>query len=122
MKTKHEDNWPFFEKALGYLRYFTVRKHVTDEGRPICADIGCGFDGRFLFSISKKIKKGYGFDIRANPTSKGNIKIVNNSAWKGRIPLKDETLDRVFLLAVIEHLDDKSVTISESMRILRRGG
>ena len=82
-KTLYEDNWSLFEKFLGYLRYLTVRKYILDEGKPVCADIGCGFNGRFLFSIAGKIKQGYGIDIRANEIEKGNIKIINNSNGGG---------------------------------------
>ena len=120
----YEDNWPLFEKVLGYLRYLTVRKYITDEGKPVCADIGCGFNGRFLFSIATKIKQGYGIDIRANEITKGNITLINNSHVGGGIPLESNSIDRVFSLAVLEHLDEKDLAllISESVRILRPAG
>lgn len=28
MKQKYKDNWPFFEKLLGYLRYLKIRKYI----------------------------------------------------------------------------------------------
>ncbi len=120
----YEDNWPLFEKVLGYLRYLTVKKYITDEGKPVCADVGCGFNGRFLFSIASKIKRGYGIDIRANEVEKGNITLINNSLCGGGIPLESNSVDRVFSLAVIEHLNDKDLALifSESVRILRPAG
>ena len=84
----YDDNWPLFEKILGYLRYLTVRKYITDEGKPVCADIGCGFNGRFLFSIADKIERGYGIDIRANEVQKGNITLINNSHVGGGYPIR----------------------------------
>ena len=118
----YEDNWPLFEKFLGYLRYLKIKKFIQEVNKPICADIGCGFNGRFLFSIADKIGYGYGFDLRANNRKAGNIEIINNQALEGRIPLKDGTVDRVFLLAVLEHLDETAVIIDESFRVLKQGG
>ncbi len=121
-KQSFDDNWPLFEKMLGYLRYLKIAKYIKKKDNLICADIGCGFNARFLYSIRYKISKGYGFDLRANPGRRDNITVVNNSEYNGDIPLENETVDRVFLLAVLEHLDMESRIISESFRILKRGG
>lgn len=118
----YEDNWPLFEKILGYLRYLKIKKYIKEIESPVCADIGCGFNGRFLFSISDKIGYGYGFDLRANSRRAGNIEIINNKEFGGRLPLEDCSVDRVFLLAVLEHLDETSLIIDESFRILKKGG
>ena len=117
-----EDNWPLFEKFLGYLRYLKIRKYIEMSPKPVCVDIGCGFNGRFLRSISKKIRKGYGIDIRANEKKYGNVMVVNNSRFGGRIPLKDGTADRVFMLAVLEHLDMDTPLVAEGARTLKKGG
>lgn len=117
-----DDNWPLFEKFLAYLRYLQIRKYIVGNPKYKCVDIGCGFNGRFLFSISKKIKCGYGFDLRANEIEKGNIKLINNSKFGGKIPLKDETVERVFMLAVLEHLPVENELVKESNRILKRDG
>lgn len=121
-KAIYEDNWPLFEKTLGYLRYLKIKKYLKEIDEPICADIGCGFNGRFLFSISDKIGYGYGFDLRANSMKSGNVEIINNQEFGGRLPLEDCSVDRVFLLAVLEHLDEASLIIDESFRILKKGG
>lgn len=118
----YEDNWPLFEKFLGYLRYLKIKKYIQEMDKPVCADIGCGFNGRFLFSIADKIGYGYGFDLRANNRKSGNIEIINNQALDGRLPLEEGTVDRVFLLAVLEHLDETAVIIDESFRVLKSGG
>ena len=120
---KYKDDWPFFEKLLGYLRYRKIRPYLSKDGsKPVCVDIGCGFHGRFLFSIRHKIKKGYGFDIRADEIQSGNVKIINNAGYGGKIPLKTGMADRVFLLAVLEHLDKNSAVVEESVRVLKGGG
>ena len=120
--TKFEDDWPLFEKFLGYLRYLQIKPYIMSTPKPICVDIGCGFYGRFLKSISHLIKRGYGFDIRGNDEKYANICIVNNSKCLGRIPLKDNRVDRVFMLAVLEHLPLNDRLIEEGVRVLKPGG
>lgn len=85
-------------------------------------DIGCGFNGRFLRSIADDIKRGYGFDIRANEAVYGNVKIINNSRFNGRIPIKDQKADCVLMLAVLEHLPMDNCLIDEAVRVLKKGG
>ena len=116
------DNWPMFEKILAYYRYAKIMRYVKDIKDPVCVDIGCGFHGRFLFHIAKRMQKGIGFDLRANPIQRNNIEIINNSELDGRLPLEDGIIDRTFLLAVIEHLDNADQVVSEGVRILKIGG
>lgn len=120
--TEISDNWPWFEKILGYLRYLKIKKYIFCKHKPVCADIGCGCQGRFLRLISKYIKKGYGFDIRANDCRYGNVLIVNNEKYKGLLPMKDERADVVFMLAVLEHLPYGTFLVKEGLRILNQGG
>lgn len=119
---RYDDNWPLFEKMLGYLRYSKIKKYIKAPQKPICVDIGCGFNGRFLFSIASDIEAGYGFDLRANDITSGNICITNNSKYNGNLPLADNSVDRVFLLAVIEHLERDNQLLPEASRILKPGG
>ena len=57
MNMRYEDNWPFFEKLLSYLRYLKIRKYIPGN-KAVCVDIGCGFNGRFLRSIADRIGGG----------------------------------------------------------------
>ncbi len=122
MKQKYKDNWPFFEKLLGYLRYLKIRKYIPAAQEAVCVDIGCGFSGRFLRSIANRIGGGDGFDIRANEARYGKIRIVNNSRYHGKLPLKDGKADCVFMLAVLEHLPENTCLLDEAVRVLKRGG
>ncbi len=120
----YKDDWPLFERFLGYLRYLKIREYLqTGDGLlPVCVDIGCGFNGRFLHSISKKIRYGYGFDLRANEHKTENIEIINNQKYGGDLPLETKSVDLVFMLAVIEHLDEAGKIVSEGIRVLKPGG
>lgn len=55
MDITYKDDWPFFEKVLGWLRYMKIRKYIFQFHNPVCVDIGCRFNGRFLRSIAKRI-------------------------------------------------------------------
>lgn len=118
----YRDNWPVFEKLLAYLRFRQIKPYIISNPKPVCVDIGCGFYGRFLKRLHKRIERGYGFDIRGNEEKWKNIRIVNNSKFDGKIPLKDKTVDMAFLLAVLEHLPLENQVIAESIRILKDGG
>lgn len=58
MLSKFNDDWPLFEKCLAYLRYLKIRKYIFRISKPVCVDIGCGFNGRFLRSIANFIGGG----------------------------------------------------------------
>ena len=120
--SKFEDEWSILEKCLGYLRYVQIRPYVISAPKPVCVDIGCGFYGDFLKSISSRIKMGYGFDIRGHNERYGNVRIINNSSFNGRIPLRDNSADRVFMLAVLEHLPMDNKLLEEGIRVLKPGG
>lgn len=115
----YKDDWPLFEKMLGLLRYGKIKKYVMRDG--VHCDIGCGYHGAFLKSISKQIGYGYGFDWKVTPGREGNIELINNRGIEG-IPLEDESCDRVFMLAVLEHLEDAEAMVRECHRILKKGG
>lgn len=115
----YKDDWPLFEKMLGSLRYGKIKKYVMRDG--VHCDIGCGYHGAFLKSISKQIGYGYGFDWKVTPGREGNIELINNRGIEG-IPLEDESCDRVFMLAVLEHLEDAEAMVRECHRILKKGG
>ena len=119
---KFKDDWPLFEKLLGYLRYLKIRPFIMSSPKPVCVDIGCGFYGRFLMNIAYQIRKGYGFDIRGNDLTWRNIRIVNNSRFGGKLPLKANTADCVFMLAVLEHLPMDNELFEEGVRVLKTGG
>ncbi|MDE6712827.1 MAG: class I SAM-dependent methyltransferase [Lachnospiraceae bacterium] len=115
----YKDDWPLFEKMLGTMRYGKIKKYVMQDG--VHCDIGCGYHGTFLKSISKQIKYGYGFDWKVTPGQEGNIELINNRGIDG-IPLDDQSCDRVFMLAVLEHLEDAEAMVTECHRILKKGG
>lgn len=66
--------------------------------------------------------EGYGFDIRANEAKYGNVRVINNARYNGKLPIKDNRVDCVFMLAVLEHLLMDMFLIDKAVRVLKKGG
>ena len=113
-------DWIWFDRVVAAFRYAKVNSFVKKNA--VIADIGCGREGAFLFSHAKNITHGYGFDFRIQDHEDCNISLINNKGLDGKLPLEDESVDDVFLNAVLEHLDDPVGVISEASRILRQDG
>lgn len=113
------NDWGIFEKFLGYLRYFIVNKYIKPGD--VIVDIGCGRKQAFLYSNKSKFKKGYGFDFRIEDRIDDNIVLINNKGMD-IFPINDSEVDKVFLNAVLEHLENPERVLSEAFRILKSGG
>lgn len=50
------------------------------------------------------------------------MRIINNSRYGGKLPLKGGKADCVWMLAVLEHLPPGSFLIGEAVRVLKKGG
>lgn len=107
------------EPFLRRMRISKIIKHIPDNC--ILCDVGCGFDAKFLLDISDRILKGYGFDKKIKNKYIKNIELMSADI-SDNIPLPDESVDRVTLLAVLEHLSNYETVLSECYRILKCGG
>lgn len=88
-------------------------------------DIGCG-TGETLTYLKKKFPKTilYGIDTSNRAIkysqSRGHKKVIKASALK--LPYKNNSMDVVLLLDVLEHIKQDKKVIEEAKRILRKGG
>lgn len=111
--------WNALDKFIAQIRYKVVEKYVPVNG--IVCDIGCGQEADFLVKNSIRIKRGYGFDFKIEDQIKGNIVIKNNKNMVGT-GLDAELVDVVFMIALLEHLDEPNIILAECNRILKKGG
>lgn len=92
-------------------------------------ELGCG-SGRYLTRLVRECKKIVGVDI-----SKTVIKIASSDTSKEKtktlefvltdiikIPFRDESLDKVYCIDVLEHIPDDFNVMRETYRLLREGG
>lgn len=116
------NEWNILDKFIAYLRWRKIYKFIPRDYKAVVCDVGCGTNGDFLHNISENIEKGYGFDMKAQNHISGNIEIRNTSDIQKGLPLSDDTADCVFMLAVLEHLNNPEAMIDEIYRILKPGG
>jgi SAM-dependent methyltransferase len=93
---------------------------VADHGGPSLLDLGCGLGG-----YSKRLaERGFevvGFDVASEYVERARQLGVDARVYDGdRLPLEDDSVDTVFLLEVLEHLEDPARLLGEARRVARR--
>ena len=108
------------DNILRYLRYRIVLSKIPSNS--IVCDIGCGKNAYFFKKISGLINYGFGFDkdIEFYKDSKIELRKINFETEK--LPLSQEIVDIVTMMAVLEHLDNCQNVLQEIYRILKPGG
>lgn len=87
-------------------------------------DFGCGYQAYFLRHIKHIVSTGIGIDYDIeNIKIDGNVKLVK-LRFIDKLPLADNLFDKVFLLAVIEHMPliSEFSLLRELRRVLKKGG
>lgn len=115
--------WNALDWFIARVRYRKILGAVSFDGDNIVVcDIGCGAEGKFLSWISPKISRGYGFDMKTADGAHANIRLRQVDDLQEGIPLENASVDYVFLIAVLEHLDAPGRMFAEISRILKPGG
>lgn len=118
-------SWGEYPKSLLDLiiekcRYSKIKKYIKRDS--VVLDLGCGYDAKLLQSFQNIIKKGIGIDLNFNQKNEfGKIKLIRGKADE-EINLQSDSVDTVICLALIEHVGNPNMMLSESFRILKGGG
>lgn len=119
-KTSHaQGQEPILEYVLSWIRTQTVEKYIPKGA--LVADLGCGYNGKFLVSISEKIKNGVGYDISVAKTvapKNINLKKANLDNFIG--PRK--FFDAITALALLEHLERPGNFVKRARGMLKPTG
>src|SRR3989344_5818610 len=133
---KKNTNIGYWEQVLeaptpAYQELFSAeRKYLSEHILPdsFVLDIGCG-EGRNMQSILQNTQNVYGIDndpIAVEDAKKrfGEIKTVQVVvASADSLPFENETFDTVTFLMILPNLENnKESSISESARVLKKGG
>lgn len=118
MNTK---NFNFIDKIIANLRLSKIIGSVKNGDEIL--DFGCGSKSFLLESVDNKIKIGVGLDPEVKNKKKGNIKYIKYKFSK-ELPFSNDSFDKIFLLAVLEHIDISQVNklFLEFERILSYDG
>ncbi|MBL7141886.1 methyltransferase domain-containing protein [Patescibacteria group bacterium] len=104
---------------IRFLRERKVKKYIQKD--IVLCDLGCGPEAHFLNLVKSRIKKGIGIDKKIKKGSKENLEFINLKIQK-QIPLPDESVDCITMLAVLEHLNYPERVLEECWRILKKDG
>ena len=118
MNTK---NFNFIDKIVARYRLSKVLELVEKDD--VILDFGCGTYS-FLLNLSKDIIKfGVGVDYDVLSDKRGNIE-YRQYKFDGHLPFKDGQFNKIFMLAVLEHIAEDEVLIlfKEFRRILKCNG
>jgi 2-polyprenyl-3-methyl-5-hydroxy-6-metoxy-1,4-benzoquinol methylase len=120
-KTSHaQEKEPILEYLLRELRFRKVFKYVKKDS--IVADLGCGYHGAFLKRISKKIKKGIGYDVAVTASGLPENIILKKGILGKVNTFPKDYFDIVVALAVLEHIDNPEVFLRLAKSMLKKGG
>lgn len=110
------------DNIIAKWRLKQVVRYV-EKGEKIL-DFGCGYQAYFLRHIKNTVSSGIGIDYDIENIKIGsNIKLVK-LRFIDKLPLAENFYDKIFLLAVIEHMPLISVLplFYELRRVLKKGG
>lgn len=118
MNTKE---FTLLDKFLSNYRLTVATKYIEQDD--VILDFGCGVQYYLLDRFKDKFKLGVGLDYDIKDCQKGNIVLINYK-YQSSLPLKENFFDKVFLLAVLEHIEMKDVgaLFLEFSRILKKNG
>jgi len=110
------------DKFISWMRLGKVLPYV--EQNDVILDFGCGHQAYLLNQIKEQIKKGVGIDYDSESFRLAPNIEVRNFHFTDKFPFLDKSYDKVFALAVIEHIDISRVSklFREFSRILKPGG
>lgn len=111
----------FLDKVFSAYRLSVVSKYIGQDD--VILDFGCGVQHYLLNYFKSKFKAGYGLDYDVENSRADNIVLINYK-YQGNLPLEGRFFDKVFLLAVLEHIEMKDVEalFLEFARILKKNG
>lgn len=113
--------WWNIDAPIRRFRYKKVVNLVKKDA--VILDIGCGPHPAFLETVRDRITAGFGVDKKVQERRSGNLSVsALNLGEKPILPFADESIDQVFLLAVLEHLTDPQAVLKETLRVIKKDG
>lgn len=101
-----------------------IRRWVPDFRAKAIGDFGCGYDATFARSVLHTVGRAVLLDVALAPDLKNNPKVkgIEGSLPEAAGALRDNSLDVIMCVSVLEHLRDPVRTLVAFHRILAPGG
>lgn len=121
----------FGEHGLGaiarvgeFLRNRWVISHVKRNPGGRVLDIGCGFDANLLRAVRPWAATCSGIDFRVSERALADPALdLREGSLEDLLPtFEDASLDAIFAMSVIEHVEDPGAAFEECHRMLAPGG
>jgi len=115
------ENFNFLDKLTCRCRLGMTGKYIEQDD--VVLDFGCGVQYYLLKWGKDKFRVGYGLDYDVKDYQRENIHLVNYK-FHGSLPFKGDFFNKVFLLAVLEHIEeiDAQSLFFEFSRVLKKNG
>ena len=100
-----------------------IKNRVPLRDCSSCLELGC-HDGMVGVELARLGKTAYGLDLDResfDPRAlKEGVQFIHGDV--ARMPIEDRTMDLIYSFAAFEHFPDPDTALSESWRVLKKGG
>ncbi|MEI8345760.1 MAG: class I SAM-dependent methyltransferase [Candidatus Omnitrophota bacterium] len=107
------------------LSYLRIMKELRGIPRPFrCLDIGCGYHASLLTKLMPYLSQGVGVDVSVRPDLRTlkPLSFIERPAEEALAELKGRFFDAIFLISVLEHLEDPERVLRACHELLGEGG
>ena len=107
-----------------HLSRRAVERVVGSRSGLVALDLGCGFHATLLRALLPRLESGVGVDLRVSDQAKavGRLTFVETTVEDALGSMAAGSFDLVMLMSVLEHLSEPLAVLSETRRVVRRGG
>lgn len=120
-----EEKYSFLDNVIYFLRRRQVVRALPPLVSQRIADLGAGYDARLLRGLLNQYKnlQGVAFDFAFDEklSTEGHLQLVLGDL-NTVLAKESASVDVCISLAVLEHLDEPQLFLSEIYRILAKGG
>jgi SAM-dependent methyltransferase len=103
-----------------WLSSRAIERHVSLDASTRVLDIGCGYEATLLRSLADRIASGTGVDLHVSEAAARvpNLDFIESSIEEALPTIRDESMDVVFAISVLEHLADPLEALQHASRVL----
>lgn len=103
------------DRLIAWVRLRRILPYIPPNTSVL--DLGCGYHGDLLQSLTPRIRRGVGIDLSVAPSPNLIAGRVDT-----KISLPSNSFEVITALAIIEHVQDPETMLRECYRLLKPGG